>query len=188
MDGFNSGYLNQVGILPRPSFARPGRMLSIPVAFAALGNANVKVSPTSPPEDLRGWGSTRRAAYGPRYACARRHTCSPHVGAPGPEGHGGHTAAWPAHTIRMTVWSVRESSEVTSEDWSVIDGIEFLGSRRDLPVPSSVSISDIGGTGSLVFDLIPESFQMAVRERVHPFCDHSEDVQNLFHDTFINDF
>ena len=164
MDGFNSGYLNQVGILPRPSFARPGRMLSIPVAFAALGNANVKVSPTSPPEDLRGWGSTRRAAYGPRYACARRHTCSPHVGAPGPEGHGGHTAAWPAHTIRMTVWSVRESSEVTSEDRFVIDRIEFFGSRRDLPISSSITISDIGGTGPFVLCLIPECFAVTEKE------------------------
>ena len=82
---FNSGYLNQVGILPRPSFARPGRMLSIPVAFAALGNANVKVSTTSPPTELRGRVSTRRAAYGhaSRAPAAIR---AVHTSAPLPQG------------------------------------------------------------------------------------------------------
>lgn len=161
---FNSGYLNQVGILPRPSFARPGRMLSIPVAFAALGNANVKVSPTSPPEDLRGWGSTRRAAYGhaSRAPAAIRavHPSAP----PAPRGTGPHRRVASTHYRDDSMVAVRESSEVTSQERSVIDGIEFLGSRRDLPVPSPVSIPDIGGTGSLVLDLMTESFAMTVEE------------------------
>lgn len=119
-------------------------MLSIPVAFVALGNANVKVSPTSHPEDLRGWGSTRRATYGhaTRAPAVIRavHTSAP----PAPRGDGGHAAAWPGtNNWDDSMVAVRESSEYTSQERSVIDGMELLGSRRDLPVSSSIPIFDI---------------------------------------------
>ena len=69
--GFNSGYLYQVGIRPSLAALAPGRMLPIPVAFAALGTVNGGLGCASLCLDLRAVHPPAPPGRRPSGACRR---------------------------------------------------------------------------------------------------------------------